>query len=334
MGKDTGISWADDTFNPWVGCTRVSPGCQNCYAEELDKRFGGDHWGAGKDRKRTTRANWNKVLRWDDDARKAGTRRRVFCSSMADWLDSAVPAAWLADLLSLIASTPNLTWMLLTKRPESWRIRVTDALADMEGCVPHPVGMDLAQAWLDGDAPANVWVGTTVEDTQRLKRVPHLARIPVHAEYGIRFLSMEPLLEEVDLDPVLGLQPGNMWQECVCAEIDPSDVPCITCECRTLLANRAGVDWVIVGGESGPGAREFRAEWARRIIRSCRGSGVPVFFKQFGDNGSDAENAIASPRVTVPSEYGSPVRRLRGHHGADPSEWPESMRIQQVPEVL
>lgn len=150
MSANSHIEWTDHTFNPWEGCTKWSPGCKNCYAETRNKRFaGGKNWGKGAPRRRTSAANWKQPLRWNRDAGtgrflecpKCGlrgnpptvcptagcstfasemdtARPRVFCASLADWLDDEVPVEWLADLLSLIHATPNLDWLLLSKRPE------------------------------------------------------------------------------------------------------------------------------------------------------------------------------------------------------------------------
>ena len=205
------------TFNPWIGCTKVSPGCEHCYAESWDRRFGGDHWGKGKPRRRTSEANWRKPLKWNkaaacmcaqamfgnvghhnDCPQAAGNRPRVFCASLADWLDPEVPIEWLADLLVLIQSTPNITWMMLTKRPEMWRSRMEWALTllgEFNGL--HWGHFEWMRRWMyKNDPPPNVWIGTTVEDQKRAdERVPHLLRIPAR----VRFLSAEPLLGPIDL---------------------------------------------------------------------------------------------------------------------------------------
>lgn len=118
--KNTKIEWADHTFNPWWGCTKVSPACDNCYAAALDKRTGGDHWGAGQLRRRTNDANWRQPLKWNRNHeaffKEHGHRQRVFCASMADVFDNAVDHKWRIDLMHLIADTPKLDWLLLTKR--------------------------------------------------------------------------------------------------------------------------------------------------------------------------------------------------------------------------
>lgn len=117
MGEITAISWCDHTFNPWIGCTKVSPACDGCYAEALmDKRYGRVRWGAGEDRARTSAANWRQPVRWDKAAAAAGTRPFVFCASLADVFDNEVDPAWRRDLFALVEATPHLVWLLLTKR--------------------------------------------------------------------------------------------------------------------------------------------------------------------------------------------------------------------------
>src|SRR5690606_14613384 len=113
----------DHTFNPWIGCTKVSPACDGCYAEAMmDKRYGRVKWGApgqgAGTRERTSKGNWSKPKAWDRKAKAAGTRPFVFCSSLADVFDNQVPAEWRRDLFELIRATPNLVWLLLTKRPQ------------------------------------------------------------------------------------------------------------------------------------------------------------------------------------------------------------------------
>lgn len=146
--KNSKIEWCDHTFNPWIGCTKVSPGCANCYAEARDKRLdGGAHWGKGAPRRRTSSGNWQHPLQWNRDSIRdqencrlaiengaamyeIPDRPRVFCASLADWLDDDVPIQWLADLLSLIVATPSLDWLLLTKRPQNFTSRTTKLTHD------------------------------------------------------------------------------------------------------------------------------------------------------------------------------------------------------------
>jgi protein gp37 len=177
MAKNSHIEWTHHTFNPWWGCNRVSPACDNCYAELWSRRMGQDVWGARAPRRFFGDNRWREPLRWNEEARVAGIRARVFCASMSDVFE------WRADLNEhrvrlwrLIEQTPNLDWLLLTKRPQHI-LRMTP--------------------W-ETDWPDNVWMGTTVEN-QRFAdlRLPHLLAVPAR----VRFLSCEPLLGPINLQP-------------------------------------------------------------------------------------------------------------------------------------
>ena len=193
MSANSKIEWTHHTFNPWWGCQRVSPGCEHCYAEALSKRFGRAQWGPGVPRVPTSEKMWKEPLRWNVAAREAGERRRVFCASMADVfedLPELVPLR--ARLFDLVAKTPDLDWLLLTKRPENadrlWSQAQYDAFNGADSLGP---------TW----AP-NVWMGTTVEDQRRAEeRIPRLLSVPA----AVRFLSCEPLLGPVDFDKLAPL---------------------------------------------------------------------------------------------------------------------------------
>lgn len=174
MAENTKIEWCHHTFNPWIGCQAVSPACDHCYAETLNKRTGGNNFGPKAERRRTSVQNWNLPRRWNKQAAEQGIRYRVFCASMADVFDNQVPAEWRADLFLLIATTPHLDWMLLTKRPENMRKM-------------------LPEMW--GDGWPNVWLGVTVEDQKAADhRIPILRDTPA----AIRFISYEPALGPVN----------------------------------------------------------------------------------------------------------------------------------------
>lgn len=182
MAERTEISWADATFNPWIGCTKVSPGCDNCYAEALDRRWGGTHWGVGALRRRTSPENWAKPLAWDRKAKRLGRPLRVFCASLADIFDNEVPQQWRTDLWQLIEATPNLRWLLLTKR------------------------IGNAPAMLPMYVLPNVWLGITVVDQAEADRdIPKLAAMNA----PVRWLSIEPQLAPIDLSRWLGF--GIHW---------------------------------------------------------------------------------------------------------------------------
>ncbi len=243
MGKDSKIEWTDHTMNFWWGCEKVSPACTNCYAEALSARFGHDLWGRGKPRMRTSEKNWREPYKWDRKAKASGVRARVFTNSMADFFDAEVSAQWRADALKVIAETPNLDWLVLTKRPEL----IIEQLD--------------AAGW--ANLPINVWIGTTVENQAMAnKRIPHLLAPPAR----VRFLSMEPLLGPVDLN------------------FETYRVDSVG---RSLPLRR--VDWVIVGGESGPGSRPMHPDWAVSLQRQCSGAGVPFHFKQWGEHNQALE---------------------------------------------
>lgn len=328
MAEETKIQWCDHTFNPWIGCAKVSPGCANCYAEvSTPSRARGIKWGKGQPRQRTSAGNWREPLRWNRQAEKrrvlelhsvgAGEvhnfqRPRVFCASLADWLDDEVPIEWLADLLKLIHDTPNLDWLLLTKRPENFAHRLHK--------VCHEAKNELAVRWhMLREAPANVWIGTTVEDQQRAdERIPALLRIPAR----VRFLSVEPLLGAVDFD-VASLVAAKQRTE------------------------RCFADWVIVGGESGAKARPCNVEWIRGVVRQCQAAGVPCFVKQLGAQprgwcrhflnleGHDAEDDPAHYcDAYEASDTTNPCSRcvfLEHPKGGDPAEWPVDLRVREFP---
>jgi protein gp37 len=180
MAKDSKIEWTDHTFNPWWGCTKVSPACTNCYADAFAKRVGSRVWGPKAPRRFFGDAHWEEPLRWNRDAEREGRSQRVFCASMADvFEDRSDLDASRGRLWRLIAETSWLDWLLLTKRPEN-----------VSRMVPRK------SAW-----PENVWLGTTVEDQKwAAERVPCLVQLPA----AVRFLSCEPLLGPLDVSIWLG----------------------------------------------------------------------------------------------------------------------------------
>jgi protein gp37 len=255
------------TMNPWWGCQRVSEGCRNCYAEILSKRWGYNNWGPATttERRRTARDNWVKPRAWDREAQRSGIRRKVFCASMSDvFEDHPQVAPWREELWPLIAETPHLDWLLLTKRPE------------------HILELVPGQWWETW--PAHVWIGTSVENQAEAdRRIPHLLAVPAR----IRFLSCEPLLGPVDLARWLTPCPA-------CGVPISGNLSCTYCE---AYPEARPVEWVIVGGESGPKARPMRSEWARSLRDQCVAAKVPYFFKQHGeylatDQLSDVANGL------------------------------------------
>lgn len=252
MGADSKIEWTDHTFNPWVGCTKISPACDGCYAESWAKRAGTPELWQGE-RRRTTAENWRKPLKWNREAERSGIRRKVFCASLADVFDNQVPDEWRNDLWRLIAETPHLDWLLLTKRPQN----ATKML---------PAGM-----FHFGGPWPNVWLGTTVENQEEAdRRIPHLLATPA----AVRFLSCEPLLAGLKLYSYLR-----------CPSCGYSPLDCAIHGDHRLCGDGPGpgIHWVICGGESGPGARPMHPDWARSLRDQCVAAGVPYFFKQWGE---------------------------------------------------
>jgi len=225
MAETTAIAWTDATFNPWWGCQKVGPGCDHCYAERDAERFEPKRalWGAGSERRTFGEKHWNQPKRWHEKAHREGVRRRVFCASMADVFDKDAPPGERDRLWSLIAATPNLDWLVLTKR-----------IGNAKSMLPSNWGMGYP----------NVWLGATVVNQEEADRdILKLAATPA----AVRFLSCEPLLGPI----------------CV----------------ATNDAFRS-IDWVIVGGESGPQARPMLEVWALALARQCRERNVAFFFKQ------------------------------------------------------
>lgn len=186
MAENSKIEWTDHTFNPWVGCTKVSPACDHCYAEAWAKRSGMVTWGG--ERRRTSPANWKQPLKWHK-AVPDGERRRVFCASLADVFDNEVPMEWRFDLFEMIRCTPRLDWLLLTKR------------------IGNAAGM-LRQFGMDGSY--NIWIGATVIDQAEFDRdVPKLLRTPAR----VRFLSVEPMLGPIEFGG-MGALSGLHWVIC------------------------------------------------------------------------------------------------------------------------
>ena len=172
VAENSKIEWTHHTFNPWVGCTKISPGCDHCYAEGWAKRSGQVHWGPDAVRHRTSMANWRKPLKWHA-AVPDGQRQRVFCASLADVFDNDVPQNWREDLFALIRATPRLDWLLLTKR-----------IGNVKSMLPADWGNSIY-------GYNNVWLGISVVNQDEADRdIPKLLAVPAR----IRFLSCEPLL--------------------------------------------------------------------------------------------------------------------------------------------
>jgi len=350
MGATTGIAWTEATWNPIRGCSKVSAGCDHCYAMHTAYRFAGEGQPyEGLATRVNGRPAWtNRIayirehladpLRW--------TRpRRIFVNSTSDLFHPGVDDEYLAQIFAIMALAPQHTFQVLTKRPErmaSWvtagaeptrahvrsfldqatsgataagaRAGVRRTLASLFPTLGAVTGLETAVAALTSWPLPHVWLGVSVEDQKAaVTRIPHLLATPA----AVRFLSCEPLLGPVTLDtiacrspyhhapgslnaltgewwPVLGLQPGV--------------------EAAQRLADDARIAWLIVGGESGPGARGMDPDWADDLRRQCASACVPFFFKQAG--------AILARtwRCTDPK-------------GEKPAEWPAAFRVQDYPVV-
>lgn len=221
--QTTKIEWADHTFNPWIGCTKISPACENCYAQvQQDQRFSRVKWGAGEARSRTSAANWKQPLKWNREALKAGVRPFVFCASLADVFDNEVEEAWRSDLFDLIERTPQLVWLLLTKRIGN----VTKMVEKL---------------------PRNVALGATMANQVEYDRdAPKLLKAAEQLKPLFTFGSFEPLLGPIE------------------------------------LSKATAPDWIIVGGESGHGARPMDLDWARSLRDQTERIGSVFNFKQTG----------------------------------------------------
>jgi protein gp37 len=226
MGDQTGIAWTDCTFNPWMGCFKVSQGCKHCYAETLtNNKMGIDVFGADTSKRRRTGYKvWSRPPIWNREAKLRGRVKRIFCASLADLFEDAPgPNRWRADVWDMIRHTPYLDWQILTKRPENILRMLPDEWDHNRwGFWPH------------------VWLGTSIEDNHVAERSPVLVDVPAWNH----FISYEPA-------------------------IGPADEVPLDC-----------IEWMIVGGESGPGYRKFDLCWALDMWSRCAARGIAYFFKQ------------------------------------------------------
>lgn len=256
MGETTNIKWTNHTFNPWWGCFKVSDGCKHCYAEHLAvNRRHMPIWGppATTHRKMMSEDYWKQPIKWNRKAAEAGVRERVFCASMADVFEDHPEVVEARERLwKLIEQTPALDWLLLTKRPENIEKMLPRRWEhwQMVNEKIERVGM-----------PRNVWLGTSAEsDDEFLSRWPVLEHVGRQWWPSNLFLSLEPLLGPIDIEPAFEY-----------SEVDEDG-----------SFHSRQVDWVIVGGESGPGCRPMDPQWARAIRDQCREAGIAFFFKQHG----------------------------------------------------
>lgn len=281
MGDVTGIAWTDYTYNYWEGCTKVGPGCDHCYAEARDARFHeGKHWGVGAPRRLTSIHNRNNLSRWDRAVEATG-KRWVFCSSLSDVFDNAIDPAWRTDLFDRVRAARNLRFQLVTKR-----------IGNVARMVPGD--------WANAFGHCGIII-TVVNQAEAARDVIKLLRTPA----AWRGISYEPALGAIDFRN-LAIRHGGRK-----ARLDALDGT--ISQDGVVVERLPGLDWLIVGGESGSFARPFDPAWAASIVAQGAATGVPVFVKQMGSN---------------------PVGMSLAHRkGEDPAEWPESLRIREMPRV-
>lgn len=294
------IQWTDRTWNPIRGCSKVSAGCANCYAERVAARFSA----SGPEQSPVRSGPFHGVIdrgRWSGrielvpdkllDPVQWRKPQRIFVNSMSDLFHAQVTDRYIDRVVAVMAITPRHTYQALTKRADRMeaymaaqdrveRVRAASAEDFYENT---PGDCDIAE-W----PPRNVWFGVSCENQATAEeRIPALLRTPA----AVRFVSLEPLLGPIDL---------TKWD-----------------------ALESGLNWVIVGGESGPRARPCHIDWIRSIRDQCAAAGVPVFVKQLGTN------ALGASVTGVTRD----IRRLKIKHpkGGDPAEWPEDLRVRQFP---
>lgn len=257
MSANSKIEWTDHTFSPWWGCAKVSPACDFCYAEAWAKRTGFPGlWGVDAARRSFGDKRWAEPLKWERLAVKEGRRFRVFCASMADVFDKNAPAGARDRLWQLIDATPNLDWLLLTKR-----------IGNVSRMVP--------QSWMATHWPTNVWLGISVINQAEADRdIPKMLALPAR----IRFLSCEPLLGPIDLTRIV-LAASVPITDCADPRFDKVNFTVNALKGAASI-KMAPLDWVIVGGESGSHARPMEVEWARSLKIQCAAAGTAFFFKQ------------------------------------------------------
>lgn len=290
------IEWTEKTWNPVRGCSLVSAGCKNCYAMKQAHRFsrkGQAYEGLtelGPDGPRWT----GKVMVVGEhlmDPYRWSRPSKVFVNSMSDLFHEDIPVSDLAYIFEVMRRTPQHAYQILTKRPERmlrWMKVERFKYLDLAPILP------------------NVWLGVSVEDQKTAdERIPLLLQTPA----AVRWVSYEPALGPVDFKPYM--PPSGIWE----ALKNKNKHWAKSQIQRTIQNNWRWVDWIVVGGESGPGARPFDIAWARSTVEQCKAAGVPVFVKQMGNN--LRISAVASVKLR--------------NKGGDPAEWPEDLRVREYP---
>ncbi|MGE3889438.1 MAG: DUF5131 family protein [Vicinamibacterales bacterium] len=340
MSATTSIEWTDKTWNPVRGCSVISPGCVNCYAMKLAHRFSGP----GKPYEGLTKLTkagpqWTGQIRLVEEALAEPLRwrkpARIFVNSMSDLFHEGVPDEFIASVFGVMAASPWHTFQVLTKRParmRNWFRWIEESAVSKGGAANAARGVrwhlwhhiddlrvhDPRQPWI-WPLP-NVWLGVSVENQQQADaRIPLLLETPA----AVRWISAEPLLERVELGPPTDDSFRLLWPFYYTgtfnAEAADHAPPCPERR-RNLFPN---VNWVVVGGESGPGARPFELAWARDLIAQCHATQTPVFVKQLG----------ARPRTGQPNVV-QDFSPFRDRKGGDLTEWPEDLRVREFPRFL
>jgi protein gp37 len=309
MSANTSIEWTEATWNPVVGCERISSGCAHCYAKAIhDRRH--KAYLAGGNVLVPQYANPFEAVRPREDRLTLPLRwrkpRRVFVNSMSDLFHEDVPTEFIAAVLGVCALAQRHTFQILTKRAETMQLAMTELerAGGARHCVSTAFQLVGAQPTCDSRLDEwplpNVWLGVSVENKRfRDERIPQLLKTSA----AVHFISAEPLLEDIANDEVFSAYLYSGFTE---------------------PPHNDRLDWVIVGGESGPSARPFDLAWARSIVQQCQTAGVPVFVKQLG----------ARPRVDgPPGDSRTWVLDLDDRKGGNPDEWPEDLRVREWPEV-
>lgn len=323
MGDKTKIEWTDATWSPVTGCSKVSPGCDHCYAETMSRRLSHSpkYALATKDD-----GTWSGLLSYHpgqlDQPLRWKRPKHIFVCSMSDLFHDKVPWEVIAKVFNVMAATPWHTYQVLTKRPgrmahfaeriwpelggdwEPLKLRAADDVW------PNRVP---GETWPGTAWPSNIWAGSSVETQKYAPRLDCLVRVPAK----VRFVSVEPMLGPVDLEP---------WLTPCWLGADPRQTE--TDEPQRLI------DWVVCGGESGPGARPMDLNWARQLLVQCKAAGVPFFMKQIGRRPLwDGKSSAPADHVYLErlDAGGWQLDLLRDPKGGDPSEWPEDLRVREIP---
>lgn len=317
MASKTNIEWTEFNWNFLRGCKRVSEGCRNCYAETIAGRFSGEGLPYHGLATQNGEARWTGEIAFDERTLLAPLKRKkptvYFVNSMSDLFYEKVTDEMIDKAFAVMALCPQHTFQILTKRPERMRQYFDRLVADViAGALPE-YGSKEASFRLP---LSNVWLGVSVEDQRTAdERIPLLLDTPA----SVRWISAEPLLGPVNLVQTL-------WT-CVEEAVAMSFSHSWNAEDRTMEVSAVfGIDWCVVGGESGSGARPCDIDWIRSIVGQCKSADVPVFVKQLGRRPKHAV-ALRAGEVPVPTRFD-----LRDRKGGKPDEWPEDLRVREFPQ--